>query len=686
MAALWTLVDIDRAIHNLKYRNKTGLPYRLVTAIRQFYTDEASVESVQKIDSEVLMHVLWNTADSAGAGSKRRKQLSSVKSRVNKNLRNLYSEGNNPGGIVIGRFNTFVMCDEAKDKALRTLQTSIQTDGSPDLKRIAEILQLVNDLLPKPGAGIDPGNSEDRTQWDQIKGLIQGLSGKMGVGGTQPVDSSAEEDAPTGAAQGRAGLGGSEPSGAYEGLGNGIEDDQRPEDNDHFDEVLPEEEVIVEDLSEDAELDEEEPEDLEQAEPALEPEEVFLEEQEPEGQGSGADAGMSGDEAVGYQGGIAGEGLENSSRYEGRMLEGAQSAQGTGPGEQPGFEKSSEGQDLEPFDPQPAIEASEAVEVDEIIEEAEPEEREPEDDFEELEQPDSLLEDLNGQNFDGASEEADEIQKARLLAEEFNSLLGARDTYYNQYILIPDGTYAVGTKRPKTGEKLEKQAQVASFYMAAFPVTNGLFEVFVEKTGYRTTAEKRGYGTVYWGRFTRQVDEKTGLPKVAWNSALIRKTVQGACWYQPSGPGSTIHNKKNHPVVQVSLEDAMAFAAWTGKRLPTEDEWEAASRTVLGLLFPWGNDRRDDACNMEESSIGDTTAVDAYLSFANESGMADVVGNVWEWTSGRQEQTASAGHERRSYICKGGSWVSENQVSVCSRWVLDPESWSNILGFRCAAD
>jgi formylglycine-generating enzyme required for sulfatase activity len=84
--------------------------------------------------------------------------------------------------------------------------------------------------------------------------------------------------------------------------------------------------------------------------------------------------------------------------------------------------------------------------------------------------------------------------------------------------------------------------------------------------------------------------------------------------------------------VQVSLEDACAFAAWTGKRIPTEIEWEAAARTSRSYLYPWGNTWLDDACNLEKSLLGDTSPVDQYVKFANEYEVADILGNVLEWT------------------------------------------------------
>jgi len=335
------------------------------------------------------------------------------------------------------------------------------------------------------------------------------------------------------------------------------------------------------------------------------------------------------------------------------------------------------GEDLEEEEVDDVLEEVEEVESEDALEEVE--------EVEEGEEADISGGDLGAEYTDGGYGEDDEIRKSRLLAEEFNNLLSAKDRFYNQYILVPEGEYIVGSKRPKKDGKREQRVQLPPFYMGRFPVTNALFETFVEKTGYTTTAEKPGYGMVYYGRFKKKVDKKTGLDRLTWNSGIMSKTVEGACWYQPSGPGSTLHNKRNHPVVQVSLEDAMAFAAWTGKRLPTEDEWEAASRTAHGYVFPWGEDWKKESCNIEESRISDTTPVDKYIEFANDLEIVDPMGNILEWTSDRAQPPSDVKSGSDYFVAKGGSWISGNDIRLFSRFKLEPGSHSNILGFRCLA-
>lgn len=273
-------------------------------------------------------------------------------------------------------------------------------------------------------------------------------------------------------------------------------------------------------------------------------------------------------------------------------------------------------------------------------------------------------------------------EKAKLLSEEFDRYLTIREKFYNQHILIKGVNYKVGGTNRGENEFPEQTVNLREFYIGKFPVTNAIFEIFVEKTGYITTAEKYGFGMVYIPRMQRVKNTLTGAESFVWNNQLQHKKIPGACWYHPSGPASTLYIKRTHPVVQVSLEDACAFAAWTGKRIPTEREWEAAARTSRGHLYPWGNIWQEDACNLEKSLLGDTAPVDKYLEYVNEYEVADTLGNVLEWTLDPWRECEP---DEENYVVKGASWISDSEVGLTDRQPVYKNAGSNILGFRCIA-
>ncbi|MCB9494381.1 MAG: SUMF1/EgtB/PvdO family nonheme iron enzyme [Desulfobacteraceae bacterium] len=277
--------------------------------------------------------------------------------------------------------------------------------------------------------------------------------------------------------------------------------------------------------------------------------------------------------------------------------------------------------------------------------------------------------------------ESQNIDSKNLLSEKFDSYLGAMDRYYNQFLIIKKNTYKTGCPYPSSDLKPESEIDLNEFFIGAFPITNALFEIFIEKTGYKTTAEEKGFSTVFESRYKSEYDYKTGKHKSILSSTGKSTIIRGACWYQPFGPGSGLHKKRSHPVVHISLKDALSFAAWIGKRLPTEDEWEAAARTDKGFPFPWGSQWIENACNTENCGKGDTSPVDEYIEGINSNKISDTLGNAWEWTTSSIEKA-----EKTFYIAKGGSFVSDQRVRLWSRYFVKPDFTSNILGFRCVAD
>ncbi|MBF0449684.1 MAG: SUMF1/EgtB/PvdO family nonheme iron enzyme [Candidatus Magnetomorum sp.] len=329
-------------------------------------------------------------------------------------------------------------------------------------------------------------------------------------------------------------------------------------------------------------------------------------------------------------------------------------------------------------------------EIEEIEEIGDDDEEEEEEDYEEetIEIEDDLVEVIDAGlpvgtlGLDKAHQFTDDgILKERILLDEkLDGYLGSMERFYNQYLLIDEDKYIIGTKHPERHEIKRKKILLEDFYMGKFPVTNLLFSIFINKTGYVTTAERLGYGMVYTGRFLKKNNPNTGKKSVVLNSALSCKKQAGACWHRPLGLGSDLNQKRNHPVVQVSIEDAMAFAQWVNKRIPTETEWEAGARTQKGVVFPWGNKWKKNRCNIEATANADTTPVDKYQKWENALGIVDTLGNVLEWTCTQFEDQQN---NKTYFIAKGGSWISNNKPYLYQRSLHYPGYSSNIIGFRC---
>lgn len=229
-------------------------------------------------------------------------------------------------------------------------------------------------------------------------------------------------------------------------------------------------------------------------------------------------------------------------------------------------------------------------------------------------------------------------------------------------VWIPGGEFVMGTvgQTPQQNEKPSHGVRVDGFFMDEHEVTNAQFRAFVDATGYVTVAEK----APDWEEMRKQFPPGTEKPPAEQlvpgslvftppkeavptdNVARWWTWVPGASWKHPEGPGSDLAGRENHPVVQVAWDDAVAYAAWAGKRLPTEAEWEFAARGGLaGKRFPWGDELPTDAtadrANIWQGQFPNmNTKVDGYertapvKSYApNGYGLYDMAGNVWEWCS-----------------------------------------------------
>lgn len=255
---------------------------------------------------------------------------------------------------------------------------------------------------------------------------------------------------------------------------------------------------------------------------------------------------------------------------------------------------------------------------------------------------------------------------------------------------------------PADGEAFVHEVELSPFSIDVHAVTNDRFAAFVDATGRVTDAERFGWSFVFGGLLPDDFEETRGVAATPW-----WRQVFGADWRRPEGPHSSIEDRGDHPVVHVSHDDALAFCAWDGSRLPTEAEWEFAARGGLGgATFPWGDELEPGgrhAMNVWQGSFPDAPlADDGYLGTApvdafepNGHGLWNTCGNVWEWCADWFDPNAYRHHARRdptgptsgqARVMRGGSYLCH--ASYCHRYRVSarssngPDSSVGNLGFR----
>lgn len=308
-----------------------------------------------------------------------------------------------------------------------------------------------------------------------------------------------------------------------------------------------------------------------------------------------------------------------------------------------------------------------------------------------------------------------------------------KDQVRSNMVLIAGGTFRMGSDSHYPEEAPTHRVTVSGFWMDRTPVTNREFREFVEATGHVTFAEIPPDPKDYPG----------ALPHMLYAGSLVFNSpghrvalndwsqwwsfLKGADWRHPYGPASNIDNLDDHPVVQVAYSDALAYARWAGKDLPTEAQWEFAARGGLeGAEFAWGEEFTPDGKQMANTWQGnfpnENELLDGYArtspvtSFPpNGYDLQDMIGNIWEWTSdwysSKHEadvkktccipQNPRGGPETASYdlcnpniriprkVLKGGSHLCApnycRRYRPAARHAEPVDTSASHVGFRCIA-
>lgn len=259
-------------------------------------------------------------------------------------------------------------------------------------------------------------------------------------------------------------------------------------------------------------------------------------------------------------------------------------------------------------------------------------------------------------------------------------------------IIVPEGEFRMGSEDFNEDEKPLHMVYLDSFYIDRTEVTNAMFAQFVEQTGYITDAEKIGWSYVFL------------VGADYWDQ------INGAYWRYPRDPLTSIDSLPDHPVVQVSWNDAEAYCKWAGRKLPSEAQWEKAARGTDARTYPWGSQAAGaDLTNYADLNSGEgwadktvddgyklTAPVGSYPNGASPYGALDMAGNVSEWVAdwygenyyGQSPYENPIGPSSGEvHVWRGGSWgniINSLRITYRNRGASDFNI--DTLGFRCTAD
>ena len=292
-------------------------------------------------------------------------------------------------------------------------------------------------------------------------------------------------------------------------------------------------------------------------------------------------------------------------------------------------------------------------------------------------------------------------------------------------VLIKGGSFKMGSDSFEDAQPIH-EVVLNSFYMDVHEVTNRQFKTFVDETGYITVAERPLDPKEFPGVDPMMLVPGSAVFVGSGETSNLENHLQwwdykpGANWRHPEGPDSSIEGREDHPVTQVAWEDAVAYAKWAGKRLPTEAEWEYAAKANKHLdeEYYWGNEKLENnkwlaniyqgkfpSFNSKEDGFEATSPVKSFP--ANAFGLYDMEGNVWEWCADyyrpdyyKKSPSNNPKGPNDSYdpqepglikrVQRGGSFLCNDEY--CQRYKAgargkgEINSPTNNVGFRCVKD